>query len=129
MGGYWGDEVNWADILARLFNMESSKRRLLIKTITKGLEKVLRVDNDKYATEIEGVTQPPRPYETEDLEQEFEEVAKEIKFILKVSPRFIRERYVLSPAAKRLRELATRIDIARLPRETQDDLFKLGIIN
>lgn len=112
--------------------MEGSKRRLLIKGITKGLEKVLRVKSeysDKYAIEIEGETLPPRPYETEDPEQEFEEIAREIKFILKVSPRFIRERYVLSPAAKRLRELAAMIDIARLPRETQDDLFKLGIIN
>lgn len=112
--------------------MEGSKRRLLIKGITKGLEKILRVDHeyrDKYAIEIEGEVLPPRPYETEDPEQDYEDIVKEIKFILKVSPRFIRERYVLSPAARRLRELATRIDIASLPREIQDDLFKLGIIN
>lgn len=112
--------------------MECSKRRLFINGITKGLEKILRVDHeyrDKYASSIEGVTLPPRPYEVEDPEQEYERIVKEIKFILKVSPRCIRERYILSPAARRLRELAAEIDIASLPRDIQDDLFKLGIIN
>lgn len=112
--------------------MESSKRRLLIKTITKGLEKVLRVDHeyhDKYASEIEGVTLPPRPFETEDPEQEYQLIVKEIKFILKVTPRLVRERYVNCPGVRRLRELAASIDIAGLPRDMQDDLFRLGIIN
>lgn len=118
--------------------MESSKRRLLIKGITRGLEKVLRVDADyrnKYASEIEGVTLPPRPFEFLTPEEEAEEkrlrqelLIKEVKFILKVTPRHFRERYILCPGIRRLREICAEIDMNALPAELQEDLLRLGII-
>jgi len=110
-------------------NMEFSKRRLLINAVTRGLEKVLRVEeqSSNHPNEVEVISLPPRPTEIDEAESEQRrKIVREIRRLLFVIPRGLRTRLLTCPGVSRIRELVEGIDIRTLPEDIFNALTEMG---
>jgi hypothetical protein len=112
--------------------MEFSKRRLLIKAITRGLEKALHVTEDTpQPVIIETHVLPYTPMQLEEQEQKkadrLDKVIPEIRFILKVVPNKLKRRLVVFPGWRRIEELVNEVGLRNLPQDLIDELATVGI--
>lgn len=112
--------------------MEYSKRRLLIKGITKGLEKMLRVEGEPQPN-FWMETLPPTPEQLlaeEELgDKRLNKIIRRLRVLLIVIPSPVRERILVFPGMKVIMDLVEEAGYENLPDDMKDTLRACGIWN
>lgn len=133
LGGYRGDEVKFWGGLLDSINMEYSKRRLLIKGITKGLEKMLRVEEEPQNLWVETTMLPPTPEQLLAEEQlgdkRLKKIIRKLRVLLIVVPSPVRERILVFPGMKKIMDLVEEAGYENLPEDMRETLRQCGIWN
>lgn len=111
--------------------MESSKRRLIIKRITKGLEKMLRVEEEPQNIYVETFVLPYTPEQLlaeEELgDKRLKKIIRKLRVLLIVIPTPVRERILVFPGMKKIMDLVEEAGFENLPEDMQITLRQAGI--